>query len=64
MSLEDSDRSGFIDRANNLLDDHDVGNHLLEEDPDNIKDLFTDLQTDDVETVMNFLIDEEVIAFE
>ena len=64
MSLDEADRNDFISRANELFEDQNVGTRIGCGDVDDVKDFFNDLGNEDVGSVMDFLITEEVISFE
>ena len=64
QELEKEEREEFTNRANELLDDQEVGTVLGCGEEDTVKEQFYDLDIEDLEIVMKFLIEEEVIEFD
>ena len=64
MALETSDREEFLAKADNLFEDFQVGEALSDGEPDALKEVFSDMEGDDLKTFMEFLVEEEVIAFD
>ncbi len=64
MSMDEADRKEFIGAASGVLEDHDVGKVLNTGSKESVADFMNDLQIEDLQAVMQFLIEEEVITFD
>ena len=62
--LEDSEKQDFMTRANGLLAEKDLGTVLGSGEEDAVKDLFSELEVEDLTSVMTFLQEEEVVSFD
>ena len=64
MELEAAERDDFVSKANKVLDDLNFGEKISCGDVDEVKEFMNDLSVEDSRCVVDFLIDEEVIAFD
>ena len=63
-SLDDGIQSGFTDKANDLLDDKNIGNTLSSGEEEEVREELDFLEKHEKKTVMDFLVSEQVIEFD
>ena len=61
--LESEQKETFINKGNDLLGDKDIGDTLASGSKDDVVIELTELNTPDLKTVMDFLVEEQAIDF-
>ena len=63
-SLDPDYKTDFVERANAILDDYDIGSALAESDPSSFMDITSGIEADRIKEIMDWLIAEGVIEVE